>query len=336
MRRTEGSITAAGGRMRHPAAAERRRPAAARAPARTAAWAPALLAAWTLILSSCAAPLVLEKSVDPLELLAPGELAYLRMDGATARLLAPALVPAGEGRALSPLLERTSTLALGLGLPTDKGPSFDAAFLGSYPYRSAALALGGNSAWKREALGYYDAKEGLRVALPGPGLVLATTRDLQPLLERAREPGANPLPPRFAAAAGTGLALWVPDPFDRLAEALFGMSLQAPVRGLFLSAREAAPGAAPGAAGSAAGGGAVYEVSVVFLMKDAESAGSYRPLLRLAWYGLSRYLLGEGAGPMLAAKFSLEGETYASAPFELDSGTLAAAVSRLGGFGAGK
>jgi hypothetical protein len=288
------------------------RPAAAM-PA--AAMAVTALVVAALILSSCAVPLVLGKAVDPLELLAPGELAYLRMDGATARLLAPAILPAGKGRSLSPLLERTSALALGLGLPTEKGPSFDAVFLGSYPYRGAAFALGGDSKWKREALG------------------LATTRELGPMLARAHGGGANPLPARFAAAAGTGLALWVPEPFSRLAEELFGMSMNVPVRGLFIVAkREEAPSKGSISA-EGANAEARYEVSAIFVMDGTDAAQTYRPILRLAWYGLSRYLLEDGADALLAAKFSLEGETYASAPFELDSAQLAAAIAKLGGFG---
>jgi hypothetical protein len=306
------------------------RPAAAM-PA--AAMAVTALVVAALILSSCAAPLVLGKAVDPLELLAPGELAYLRMDGATARLLAPAILPAGKGRSLSPLLERTSALALGLGLPTEKGPSFDAVFLGSYPYRGAAFALGGDSKWKREAQGYYEAKEGIHVSVPGPDLVLATTRELGPMLARAHGGGANPLPARFAAAAGTGLALWVPEPFSRLAEELFGMSMNVPVRGLFIVAkREEAPSKGSISA-EGANAEARYEVSAIFVMDGTDAAQTYRPILRLAWYGLSRYLLEDGADALLAAKFSLEGETYASAPFELDSAQLAAAIAKLGGFG---
>ena len=43
---------------------------------------------------------------------------------------------------------------------------------------------------------------------------------------------------------------------------------------------------------------AVYEATVVFLMKDADSARIFRPALRLAWYAIARGLLGaeEGSG----------------------------------------
>ncbi|MGO8693975.1 MAG: hypothetical protein ACLQMF_09925 [Rectinemataceae bacterium] len=290
---------------------------------RAAAYASRAVALVALLLSSCAAPLLVEKSVDPLRLLGPGELAYLRMDGATARLLAPALLPAAEGRALAPLLERTTTLALGLGPRAGAGPAFDAVFLGSYPYRRAALALGGNSAWKREAQGYYDAEQGIHVSLPGPSLVLATTGRLEPLLALAKEPGSEPLPPRFASAGGAGLLLWIPEPFSHLAEELFGLSMNVPVRGLLIVAVPA-----PAALS--------YELSAVFLMDDADAARVYRPLLRLAWYGLAKYLLADDAGALLGAGFSQEGDTYASEPIELSGSSLAAALARLGGFGAGE
>ena len=111
---------------------------------RAAAYASRAVALVALLLSSCAAPLLVEKSVDPLRLLGPGEPLTCAWTGRP-QVLAPALLPAAEGRALAPLLERTTTLALGLGPRAGAGPAFDAVFLGSYPYRRAALALGGNS-----------------------------------------------------------------------------------------------------------------------------------------------------------------------------------------------
>jgi hypothetical protein len=66
-------------------------------------------------LASCVAPIKIERSADPLSLLGPNALAYLRLDGDSARQFAPAILPPSQSKALSPLMERTTSLALALG-----------------------------------------------------------------------------------------------------------------------------------------------------------------------------------------------------------------------------
>jgi len=291
------------------------------APARGALAALSCIA--LVVLASCAAPLVVSKSLDPFAVLAPDELAYLRMDGATARLLAPSLLPAGQGRALAPLLDRTTSLALGLRLPSDHGASFDAVFLGSYPFRSAGIALAGSRGWKREGEGFANESEGIRVSIPGPALVLATSRELEPFLARAKNPGASPLPPRLASLADRELLLWIPKPFSGLAQSLFGSSMDVPALGLALFASRSR---------GTATGEESYDLSAIFLMKDEEAARVYRPVLRLAWYGLARFLFADEADAVLSARFTLSGDEYASSAVELPAPALAAALSRMGAF----
>jgi len=281
------------------------------------------LACAALLLASCAAPLKLSRSADPLQILPPGELAYIRMDGETARSLAPGLVPADQGAALDPVLKRTTSLALGLGRSSDGRPAFDAVLLGSYPFRSAGLALGGSRGWKLEGEGFVNAAAGLAVAIPGPELVLATTRELGPLLAAARSPGANPLPPQLMPAAGSSLLLWIPQPFSTLAESLLGSSIDVPVVGLALVATERKGGA---------GAPESYDLSTVFVMRDADAARVYRPLLRLGWYGLVRLLFADEADELLQAQFSLHGELYSSSEVEVPAAALASALARVGGF----
>ena len=80
---------------------------------RLAGLATGLLAA--LLAASCAAPIKIAASVDPLALLEGGSLAYARLSGNAARELAPYLFPASELAALKPLLARTRIIALGMG-----------------------------------------------------------------------------------------------------------------------------------------------------------------------------------------------------------------------------
>lgn len=282
-----------------------------------------------LLLASCAAPIVVPSSLDPLALLAPGELAYLRMNGDTARLLVPSLLGPGEGKALAPLLDRTNGLGLGLSLDEGGGASsFDAAFLGSYPFRSAGMALGASRGWKREGRGFVNASEGVRVSIPGPDLVLATSAALEPLLERAKHPGASPLPPRLAPLANRALLLWIPEPFSGLAKALTGASMDVPAVGLALYAERVDSAKATPAKAAPA----TYALSAVFVMRDAEAARVYRPLLRLAWYGIARALFAEEAETLLSARFTLEEDLYSSSAVELPASALASALGRLGGF----
>ena len=69
-----------------------------------------------------------------------------------------------------------------------------------------------------------------------------------------------------------------------------------PARGILITASALAPNN--------------YDATIVFLMKDAESARVYRPVLRLAWYGMARLLFGDGAEGALAASFTVDGDEY--------------------------
>jgi hypothetical protein len=280
-----------------------------------------------LVAAGCAAPVKILASADPLGVLGGGSMAYARLGGASARELAPSILEAKQAAALAPLLSRTRLVALGLGsLPAPPGaeaPSFQACLVGDYPFRAASLSLGANPAWKREKAGYYNAALGLRAALPGPSLALASSGPLEPLLAAAKAPGASPIPASLEATAQEELVLWLPLPFAGLIASILGEAMDIPARGLLISASPLA--ASPGTAGR------IYEARVIFLMEDADSARIFRPALKLAWYGLASGLLGEEAEAALGAKFELAGDSYAASGIRLSGAALATALSRLGG-----
>jgi len=266
-----------------------------------------------LLAASCATPIKVREGIDPLDLLEPGLSAYLRVEGDAARRLLPAALPEEEAASLEPLLRRTRAAAIGLG-EVARARVLEAALVGDFPFRGSSFALATNRAWKREGKSYFHADSGIRATVAAPGLVLASTLAVEPLLARASDPSPSPLPPRLAELAGlssvaagpagtTGAAtaakpeilLWLPDPFARLAPASGpDGGLQIPSRGLLIAA-------------SSDGAGS-YLATVAFLMGDADSARIFRPALRLAWYLLARSLLGESAGPALGARFALDGE----------------------------
>ena len=188
----------------------------------------ALAAAATLLSLSCAAPLKIGASVDPLALLEGGSLAYARLSGNAARELAPSLFPASELASMKALLERTRIIALGLGSypngsasPTLQAPTFQAALIGDYPFRTASLAFGSSPDWKREKSAYYSARLGLARGDPrpeppprlerspraphsggeAPGPLADPREPIRPLLARAR-----PLGPRSLRGNGRRLA----------------------------------------------------------------------------------------------------------------------------------
>ena len=280
--------------------------------------------------AGCAAPLNIQASADPLGILGKGAMAYARLGGTAARELAPALLPADEAKALDPLLARTRLIALGLGSlpsptsfeePSFEKPSFQACLIGDYPFRAAVLSLGADPAWKREKAGYYNSALGMRADVPGPNLVLASSGSLEPLIAAAKKPGASPIPPRLEASAQGELVIWLPEPFSGLMAALLGEAMDIPARGLLISATPQAR--APGAAVTD------YEMAVIFLMSDADSARVYRPALKLAWYGIAKGLLSEEADSALGAKFALEGDTYSASGIRLTEKALAGALAAM-------
>ncbi len=281
-----------------------------------ALWAGAVLA---LSAAGCASPLRFDASADPLAVLEPGSLAYARLDGAVARELLGSALPPDAAKSLAPVMARTRLVAIGFG-----GSALQACLIGDYPFRAASLSLGADPGWKREKTGYFNARLGLRAAIPGPNLVLASTGRLEPLIVAAREPGPSPIPARLSTYASRELVIWVPDPFSRLAAAVLGDSMDVPARGMLIAA---APGGPEGS----------YDATIVFLMKDANSARVYGPALRLVWYGIARGLLGGEADSALGAAFTLEGELYRASGIRLSRGALARILGALRGglFGPG-
>jgi hypothetical protein len=284
-----------------------------------------------MLAASCAAPLVLGSSVDPFALLEPGALAYARLSGAASRDLAPALFPASALASLKPLLARTRLVALGLGsrastgaageiVPPDRDPragAFQAVLLGDYPFRSASLSLASSPEWRREKSAFYNAAMGMRAAVPGPGLVLASTGPIEPLLAAAEAPGSSPIPSRLSELASRELVLWAPEPFSGLAGAVLGEPMEVPARGLLIAA-------SPGARG-----GGDYEATIVFLMDDSNSVRVYKGALKLAWYGMAKALFGAEAEKALAIPFAAEGELYLARAVPLTREALARVLGAL-------
>lgn len=282
------------------------------------------------LLASCAAPLKVERGVDSLSLLPPGALAYAHLDGAAARALAPSLLGPATARQAGPALARASSVSLAFlagRASLDSTPAFEAVLLGDYPFRATALALAADPAWRREGTGFAHRATGIRAAAPGPGIVAAASGDLVPLLARIASPGSSPLPSRLASLAGAEMVAWLPEPFSGLASRLLGEELDIPASGLLLAARrELSPAPAAGAAAPPAAGAGSYELTVAFLMPDADSARIFRPALRLAWYGIARSISGPGDGNLLAARFSLDGELCWASVSGVDGASLAAAL----------
>lgn len=273
-----------------------------------ALWAGSVLA---LAAAGCAAPLRFDASVDPLALLDPGSVAYVRLDGSVARELLPAALPPDAAKSLSAVLARTRLVAIGVG-----GPALQVCLIGDYPFRAASLSLGADPGWKREKTGYFNARLGLRVAVPGPNLVLASTGRLESLIAAAKAPGPSPLPSRLSGLASRELVIWVPDPFSKLAAAIFGEPMEVPALGMLIAARPVGPQSD-------------YDTTIVFLMKDPDSARIYRPALRLAWYGIARGLLGAEADAALGASFTLDGDSYRASGISLSGGALARVLAAL-------
>jgi hypothetical protein len=294
---------------------------------------PCACAAALHIAASCAAPLKIASSVDPLALLEDGSLAYARLSGQAARDLAPSLFPAAELASLKPLLARTRIIALGLGSsPAAIGaesrpgpaPAFQAALIGDFPFRTASLAFGTSPDWKREKSAYFNAKLGLRATVPGPSLLLASSGPIEGLLAAAKAPGPSPIPERLSGLASRELLLWAPEPFGGIAATMLGEAMEVPARGLLIAATPL-----PGDEGS-------YETTIVFVMDDANALRIYKGALKLAWYGMAKALFGDEAESALSLPFSSDGNLFMVSGLPLSRESLGRVVAALGsGFGSG-
>jgi hypothetical protein len=277
-----------------------------------------------LLAFSCATPLRYEEPRDPLELLSPGALLYLRLDGPAIREFAPALLGEKAAGKLRPLMERSRAAGLAL-LPGPRG--FEAALMGDYPFDWANWSLSRDKAWKPEGRGYRNEAEGLSAAVPGPGLILASSGPVEPLVARlesggpgaakgASHAGGAILPPELDGIQAANVLAWAPEPFSRILSPLLGDQVEVPARGLAVAARRGEKAAN-------------YDVTLVFLMKDAESARIFRPAIRLGWFALSGSLLpGNEAARKL--RFEAAGPCIRSESLSLEPGEFAAVAAALG------
>jgi hypothetical protein len=285
----------------------------------------------SLLALSCASPLKIDASADPLAILEPGALAYARLSGDAARAFAPALLGASKAEHAKRLLDRTRIAALSMGSVLPRGEaserregalessSFQAVLIGDYPFRAASLSLGSDPDWKRVKPAYYNAKLGLYAAVPGPQLVLASNRPLDPLLAAAKGPGASPIPGRLAEFSSRDIVLWAPQPFSGLAALVIGESMDIPVRGLLI------------AASPVSGEKDRYEAAVIFAMDDAQSLKVYKSVLKLAWYGMARMLFAGDADAALSLPTRTDGELFVISGLPLSSDTLAKILAVLRG-----
>jgi hypothetical protein len=281
----------------------------------------------TILAVSCAAPIRLSTSIDPLALLAKDRIAYARVSGGVARDLAPELMSAADLDAAKGILARTRIVALGLGQSGGDGTdSLQAILVGDYPFRAAALSLGANRAWKREKSSFYNARLGLRAAVPGPSLVVASKGSLDRLLQaaaasQASGPPPSPIPSQLSGLASAELVLWIPNPFKSLAEKYANEGMDVPALGLLIVASQ------NGADKSE------YDATVAFFMDSPESVKIYKSLLKLAWYAIASGFFADEGGAIPHADFVAKGDVYAAEGVVLSRGAIVRALR--GAFGSG-
>lgn len=244
-------------------------------------------------------------------------------------------------------------------------PRFEAVLMGDYPYRSATFALRQDRQWKKDGRGraLVSTAQGLGLSLAGRGMVLVTSDggqapgnatagstaggaadsggdpgreaaiegSIEALVDRLLLPGASVIPPRLSALCDSDIVVWAPDPFGKPAACLLGSEaagdIDIPAVGVLLAAKRAAD-AATGEAATAGGGEAVYELAIVFLMRNEEDARTFRPAIRLAWYGLSRSLL-PGEAEVAPLRFELTGDAVAAAGLRVKASSIASALTMV-------
>ena len=224
----------------------------------------------------------------------------------------------GRGRALI-----APTLGLGLSFP---GPGIALATSDGGQVASSAgkaAGTGGAGGINGEANGAPNEAPGSETAGNDRGAAIEVS--IEALVDRLLVPGASAIPPGLSALCDSDIVAWVPDPFGRLAGEFFGseaaVDIDIPAVGVLLAARRVA-------GPEAEGGEAVYELTVVFLMRNEEDARTFRPAIRLAWYGLSRSLLTGEAG-FASLRFELAGDAVTATGLRVKASSIASALSMV-------
>jgi len=293
--------------------------------------------------------------------------AYIRLGRAPLADFAPPLLaslgPSASSKNLRSMLEKTDSITVAI-LSGNRGttqarpeslPRFEAVLMGDYPYRSATFALRQDRQWKKDGRGraFVSPAQGLGLSFPGPGIALATSdggqvaaadaasaapggadrgaaieASVEALIDRLLVPGASVIPAKLSALCDSDLVVWVPDPFGRFAGEFFGSEASADIDIPALGVLLAADRIMVEAAGGATGAEPVYELTVVFLMRDEEDARTFRPAVRLAWYALSRILLPGEAGAA-SLRFELSGDAVAASGLRIRASSIASALVTL-------
>jgi hypothetical protein len=236
------------------------------------------------------------KPIEGLALLSPEALAYAELKSPSLARFAPLLAPqglAGAAGSLPSAVARARSASVAL-LPA----GFEAVIEGDYPAFSTRLALSLSKDFSRHGPFYINAKTGMELSMPRANLILAARGGLAPLAARAgatAAANASPIPARFAELSRREILLYAPRPFEKLASALIGESLEVPVSGLLIAAKPLP------------GEGDRYEASVAFLMDKEGDARVYKPIVRLAWLALARSLFPGSGADFASPRFEEEG-----------------------------
>lgn len=314
-----------------------------------------------ILLGSCAGLPRPVETPEPLALLAEGSPLYLRLGGAAVRELAPDLLEAEALDRAGPLLRDLELAAVALRpsaaaaspaasaatLAAASVPAFEAALVGNYSKGRLEFGLFFDRNWRRIGTEYRNEAQGLGLAIPRDGLILARSLGAQGIGEpTAAEPyPATSLAPWLSALISSRapeLLLWLPAPLSaggllsgRLAPGgatagLGALGLELPIEDLVAlgtaTGGDAAEGPQPdgappeGASPEGAQAPRRYRLTLVARMRDERSARLFRPALSLAYYAFSRGspLLEEAPPP----NFRAEGAFIIGEGLELDAESL--------------
>lgn len=283
---------------------------------------PALVAIF--LLGSCASLQPrLPDNADPLNYLPRGAALYARLSRPALADIAPSILPGDRSGTLATIVDRAEASAMGSTPASRPGAmNYDLALIGNYPRATVNLALTANPEWRAEGQTFVNDPQGIVVAAPVDRLVLARSIDrpspatltadkaspasLPKRIEAFNIEGSSPLPPRFPPPYQDDIFIWIADPFTTFAAWLPSEDFELPILGISLAGIRTESFDPKGVR--------LYRSTVAFVMRDGESARIYRPSLKFAWFALSRAFLGEGdrTGLEEAARFTLDGDTYAA------------------------
>ncbi len=279
---------------------------------------------------------------DSLRYFSPDALVYAKLRGPALRRFGPLFLTSLRDKSQALARADSVSLALYASAATgaaaegtqsspDAGPfpyRFEALIGGSYPAFWTKLSLAFSNGIKSQGSFFIDNSTGIQIAVPASGIIAAANPEIGPLAQRLdsakRSPVLSnelqsPLPARLLALEDSGLFFCLPEPAKRAAALTGGEMPELPVSALLFAASPSPDDSE------------VYQMTLVLVTGDQNQARIFRPVARIVWLAISRWLFPDAGSEVSLPDFRQNGPDITSAQIPIKAGLLEEALKQLAG-----